>query len=159
MKKTTTYLDEAKKALGIESDNAMAIYLGVTRQAISNYRHATKIMDDFCAAKIAGALGINEMIVIAAANAEREKTEDRKEFWRNFYERLGGVAASIYLCVTLGFVTLIVSPTPAEAATARQGIDYTVYYVKLTYLWNRLKTAALAACRLGTFAVPVHSLG
>lgn len=130
MKKTTTYLDEAKQALGIDSDNAMANYLGVTRSSISNYRHGPNVMDDFVAAKIAGVLNIDAMIVIAAANAEREKTEDRKEFWRNFYERLGGVAASIYLCVTLGFVTLIVTPSPAEAATTRQGVDFTVYYVK-----------------------------
>lgn len=93
MKKTMTYLEEAKEQLGIDSDNAMAKYLGVTRSAISNYRHGTYVMDDFVAAKIAGALNLDAMILIAAANAEREKTEDRKEFWRNFYERLGGIAA------------------------------------------------------------------
>ena len=95
MKTTINYLNEAKKILGIESDYAMAQFLGVNRSAISGYRTGSRIIDDYAAAKIASAIGIDPMMVIAAANAEREKTEDRKEYWKNFYERLGGMAAGL----------------------------------------------------------------
>lgn len=109
MKTTIRYLDEAKVVLDIESDYAMAQFLGVGRSAISGYRTGSRIIDDYAAAKIAGVLGIDPMLVIAAANAEREKTADRKEYWKNFYERLGGVAAS------LAFVTFIVTSAPLPA--------------------------------------------
>lgn len=116
MKTTIEYLDEAKNKLKLDSDYSMAKFLGVGRSAISGYRTASRIIDDYAAAKIANALGINPMIVIAAANAEREKTEERKDYWRNFYERLGGVAASILLLTSCSLVTLIVTSTPADAA-------------------------------------------
>jgi plasmid maintenance system antidote protein VapI len=113
MKKTTDYLDDAKKTLGIDSDYAMAQFLGVTRMAVSSYRAGKRIIDDYAAAKIAGVLGIDPMIVIAAANAEREKTVERKDYWRNFYERLGGMAASVAVagCIVTAW------PTNADAST------------------------------------------
>ncbi len=89
--KSISYLDEAKKVLGIESDYAMAKALGITRSTLSGYRGGN-IMDDFTAAQIAEILEIDPMIVIAAANAEREKGE-RREYWEKISKRLGGIAA------------------------------------------------------------------
>lgn len=86
MKTTLEYLDTAKKALGIESDYGIAQYLNVTRQAINNWRKNRQVMDDYAAAKIAEALGLNPMEVIAAANLEREKGEERKSYWRKVFE-------------------------------------------------------------------------
>lgn len=115
MKTTIEYLDEAKKALGIDTDYALAKYLGTSRMAVSRYYSGQRIIDDYAAAKIAAALNIDTMYVIAAANAEREKTADRKEYWQNFYERLGGVAASLFLAANIGLVTFKVTTSPAEA--------------------------------------------
>ena len=111
MRKSIYYFDEAKKKLAFESDNAMAVWLGVSRATVSLWRNDVGSMDDYAAAKIAGVLGINPMEVIATANAEREKTEERKEFWQDFYKRLGGIAASIIFVVTF-----IMTPTPSQAA-------------------------------------------
>ena len=113
MKKTTDYLNDAKKTLGIDSDYAMAKFLNVSGATISRYMSGDRIIDDYAAAKIAGALGIDAMIVIAAANAEREKTVERKDYWRNFYERLGGMAASVAVagCIVTAW------PTNANAST------------------------------------------
>lgn len=110
MEKSIYYLDKAKEKLGIKADNEIATKIGVTRAAISSYRVGRTVMDDFAAAKIAEILGLNAMEVIAAANAEREKGE-KKEFWENFYKRLGGIAASIFFAVNL-----IMTPTPSQAA-------------------------------------------
>jgi transcriptional regulator with XRE-family HTH domain len=109
MKTTGEYLKEAKSKLNA-TDYRMAKLLGITQSATSNYALGKRVMDDTTAAKLAGLLGIEAMEIIAAANAEREKGE-KKEFWENFYKRLGGIAAGIFVAVTL-----IVSPTPSQAA-------------------------------------------
>lgn len=122
MKTTINYLDEAKQKLGIESDYAMAKWLGVGRAAVSNWRVKRNFIDDYAAAKIAEALGIDPMMVIAAANAEREKDVEKRGYWKKYYERLGGLAASILLCVTF-----IVTPTPSEAAPLLKDESARVY--------------------------------
>jgi hypothetical protein len=110
MKTTISYLDDAKEKLGIKSDYGMAKWMSLSRNALSQYRLGKSIIDDYAAAKIASVLEIDPMVLIAAANAEREKDKERQEFWQNFYERLGGVAASIIFCINF-----IVTPTPSEA--------------------------------------------
>lgn len=83
---TKEYLNEVKRVKGIESDYKLAKYLGITKQAISGYQQNNRVMDDYTAAKIAKVLGIPEIQVIADANAEREKTEERRDFWRKIAE-------------------------------------------------------------------------
>lgn len=117
MKNTISYLDDAKKALNIDSDYAMAKWLGCSRMAVSHYRSGKRTIDDYAAVKIAEALHIEPMEIIATANMEREKTDDRKAYWENFYKRLGGVAASL----------AVISVT---ALPVTQALDNTVYYVK-----------------------------
>jgi transcriptional regulator with XRE-family HTH domain len=111
MEKSIYYLDRAKEKLNVSSDYEMAAKLGVTRAAISKWRRNKGVMDDFAAAKIAEILDADAMAVIAAANAERESDVERQEFWKNFYKRLGGIAASIFFAVNL-----IMTPTPSQAA-------------------------------------------
>jgi transcriptional regulator with XRE-family HTH domain len=114
MKSTIEFIDEAKLKLKIESDNGIAIYLGLTRNAISQYRLNKRTIDDYTAARLGEILNIDSMIIISAANAEREKSEDRRQFWSNKYKELGGLAASVIIGMSLNFVT----PYPAEASTA-----------------------------------------
>jgi len=88
VKKTTEYLEESKKLLGISSDYALAKWLEVTDGAMSHYKTGRRTIDDYTAARIADALGINPMEIIAAANAERaerEKDEKRREYWRKVF--------------------------------------------------------------------------
>jgi len=121
MKTSISYFREAKDRLKA-SDYRMAQILKITRTATSKYQSGQRIMDDTTAAKIARILEIPEIEVIAAANAEREKGE-KQEFWKNFYERLGGVAASIIFAVTF-----LVTPTPSEAAPVLKQ-DVTSLYI------------------------------
>lgn len=92
MKSTIEYLDEAKKKVGKESDRQFGIWAGIKANSMSQYRTGIRTIDDYAAAKIAEALKIDPMIVIAAANAEREKGE-RREYWEKVSKRLGGIAA------------------------------------------------------------------
>lgn len=119
MKKTLDYLDEAKNAKGIKSDNAFALSIGITRASMSSYKLNKTIMDDYTCIQIAGILGINPMEVIAAANYEREKAGDKKEFWLNFmmqYTR--STAAGVILLIT--FVSCFTWSEPARAENGKK---------------------------------------
>lgn len=119
MKTTLDYIKEAKAALGIQSDYALAKWLGITRHAVSGYQTGNRIIDDYTAAKIAEALGIDPLEVIAVANMEREKDEKRQAYWRKIFQH----CAAACLC---GFI--VFSGTYAPRANAIS--DCFVYYVK-----------------------------
>jgi transcriptional regulator with XRE-family HTH domain len=99
MKTTQEYLNAAKKALGIESDYALAKWLGVTKQAASNWRTGKNIIDDYTAAKIADALNLDPLEVIAVANMERANEEERREYWRKIFRRCAAACVLFFLSI------------------------------------------------------------
>lgn len=113
MKKSLDYLKEAKAALGVESDYALAKALKTTHVNISNYMNEKSKMDDYHCIIVADVLGIDPMEIIAAAQEEREKSEEKKEFWRDFRRARGGITG-VVLALTMG-ATIALSPTPAKA--------------------------------------------
>jgi plasmid maintenance system antidote protein VapI len=84
MKGTLDYLNEAKARLGLESDYALAKHLGLTVGSVSHYVNRRRVIDNYTAAKLAEILGVEPIEVIAAAEFEREKDEQRKIFWKRF---------------------------------------------------------------------------
>lgn len=86
---------QQKKALNLESDYALAKWLGVTKQAISSYKLGKSVIDDYAAVRIAEVLGVPALEVIAVANMEREKASERREFWRRI--AAGGLAAGLII--------------------------------------------------------------
>lgn len=124
-------LEEAKTKAGITSDNALALEIGIHRQAINNYRKHRSAPDIFTMSRLADLTGRPIEEIIALIEIEKEQPEEKKEYWINFYKRLGGVAASVFVCVTLGLVTFAMTPATANAYHVAQPIDNSVYYVKL----------------------------
>jgi plasmid maintenance system antidote protein VapI len=84
---TLEFLAACKERLGIESDYALAKALNVAQSSISNYRTGRSRIDDDVALSIAEILGINPLVVIAAANAERAKTDEQKARWTGLMEK------------------------------------------------------------------------
>ena len=84
---TIFYLDAVRKRLDLPSDYALAKRLGITQQAVSNYRVGRSKMDDDTALAIAEILEVNPLAVIAAANAERAKTPEQKARWAGIMEK------------------------------------------------------------------------
>lgn len=84
MKKSVEYLIEAKGVLKCESDYQLAKTLKTSHVNISNYMNGKSQMDDYHCIRVAQVLGIDPMEIIAAAQEEREKSEEKKEFWRDF---------------------------------------------------------------------------
>ncbi|WP_404989555.1 helix-turn-helix domain-containing protein [Caballeronia sp. LZ016] len=108
MKTTGKYLDEVRDRLDLPSDYAIAKALGVTRSAISSYRTGRTVPDDLVCARIAAALGVEPMEVIAATNYQRAKTDEARTLWESIW---GKAAGAIALTLTLFAVGLSVAPT------------------------------------------------
>ncbi|MBM2883865.1 hypothetical protein JFK97_05635 [Chromobacterium phragmitis] len=116
MKQSIEYLQDAIEKLGVESDTKAAEALKISKQAICSYRSGERIMDDFTCIMVAKTLGIDGMEVIAAAQMEREKSEERREIWADFRKKFGvkmGIAG-LAVAMTIGSLT----PTKASAQTA-----------------------------------------
>jgi transcriptional regulator with XRE-family HTH domain len=79
--KTAEYLDLVLKERAKGVNAQLARLLGVHRAAITNYQTGDRVMDDYTAARVAEVLGIDEIEVIAQANAEREKDPEKRAFW------------------------------------------------------------------------------
>lgn len=83
---TLEYLDAAKKALGVESDYALAKRLGVRSSTISNYRAGRANMDDEVAGKIAVVLGVHPGLVMLDMHRERAKSPAEASIWQEIYK-------------------------------------------------------------------------
>lgn len=87
---TIEYLDAVKKRYGIASDYAVAKLLNFPQSSVSAYRNGRRTFDDDAALAVATALEINPLVVIAAANAERAKTDEQKARWVGIMEKFSG---------------------------------------------------------------------
>ena len=114
MKTTIQYLDAYKAKLHLASDYAAAKALGITRAAVSKYRNGHGGFDDETAVRLAEALEINPLEVIAAANGERARDDNSKRFWERVWGKSTGAAttASVAAVFILG---LAAAPSPANS--------------------------------------------
>lgn len=101
---TVEYLQQAKKALKIESDYALAKALGITRSAISAYVQGRTTMSDDTAVKVANVLGKHPAIVMIDMHREREKNPELRAVWNSVMEKF-----------SVGFKVLMTRSTPRPA--------------------------------------------
>lgn len=111
--KASEWIDRVKSVKGWESDYRASKELGLSRQAISDYRVGRSLMDEEAALKVADALGQSPEIILIDQAAERMKSPAAKSALAAVLQRLGGVAAG--LVVAVGVVSV---SSPAEARTA-----------------------------------------
>ncbi|MFB0826515.1 helix-turn-helix domain-containing protein [Chromobacterium violaceum] len=114
MKLSVDYLREALEKLGEPSASKAAEKLGIHRNTMAQYLRGENIMDDYACIMVAQVLHIDGMEIIAAAQMEREKNQDRKAFWEDFRKKLGvklGIAG-------LGWILIMGSLTPSNAYAA-----------------------------------------
>jgi plasmid maintenance system antidote protein VapI len=122
MKTTLEYIDEAKKALGIESDYGMAKWMGITTGAMAHYRGGKRTIDDYTASKLADAIGLDPLEVIAAANAEREKDEKKKDYWRKIFARCAAACVVFFLL------------TPDAYSSTRNNFGFTEIFIMRSWI-------------------------
>lgn len=86
MKTTLQYLNEVVEMHRdeIASDSALSRFLGVTRQAIYQYKTGQN-MSVLVAIKVARILGIHPMETVAATLHAQSATPEEQEFWEMAY--------------------------------------------------------------------------
>jgi len=87
MFKTVDLLDRLKAAYNLPSDYATAKKIGVTRQAISNYRTNGTTLDDSVAVEVAELLELEPFKVLAYMNLERAQRANNKKLihlWQSY---------------------------------------------------------------------------
>lgn len=92
MKLSVDYLQDALEKLGDISQNKKAEKMGLNGNTLSQYVTGQRIMDDFACIMVAKVLAIDGMIVIAAAQMEREKNQARKDVWEDLLKKMGALA-------------------------------------------------------------------
>lgn len=85
MKTTLDYLNQViQEHSGIENDNQLAGFLGITRQAIYQYKQGQN-MSVLVAIRVARTLGISPMETVSATLWAQAKTEEEQTFWAEEY--------------------------------------------------------------------------
>lgn len=115
MKLSTDYLIEALEKLGEMPDAKKYERLKLHKNTVNQYKRGERIMDDFACIMVANELGIDPLEIIAAANMEREKTQERRDFWADFRKKIGSLAVA-------GLVVLTTLMSPVEGSKAPQGV-------------------------------------
>ncbi|WP_052877918.1 hypothetical protein [Chromobacterium subtsugae] len=107
MKLSSDYLRDALEKMGDKSQNKKAEELMLKGNTLSQYMTGERIMDDFACIMVAKVLGIDGMEVIAAAQMEREKNDERRAIWEDFRKKLGVKlgTAGLALILTMGSLT------------------------------------------------------
>lgn len=130
MENTRKLLDEAKAKSGIQSDYALAKILGIPKQRVCDYYKARRAPDQYACMKLSEVTGRPLAEVIAAVEIDAEKDEERREAWKRYYKRLGGMAASFMpfvLMALVGVTFFVTSPSSALANHVLASADFTPY--------------------------------
>lgn len=111
------YLKLVQEKYGITNATALALKLGLSKQAVSNYLNGQRAMDNETCLAVAMALEYNEhqtLQVIMAADIDRAEKAGQESLWTVFSKRMAATAASALLAAG---VTLFLTPQNAEART------------------------------------------
>lgn len=95
--KPSEYIDKAKEKLGLTSDYAISIELGVDRKRISRYRNGESYFDEYMTFKVAEILEMNPEKIICDMKIQSEKNEDKREFWIEQLGKQTGMATPLFL--------------------------------------------------------------
>jgi transcriptional regulator with XRE-family HTH domain len=121
-------LDKCKEVCGVRTEVELAGRLGVSKQALSGYRHGSRSPDPVVCATIAGLSGIPLARVLGIVGEARAISREEKAVWR----KLAATAMTLLLGVGVAL------PPSAQAAESA-GLGATVYtlceVVKKRLIW------------------------
>ncbi|MGE8209311.1 MAG: DUF3693 domain-containing protein [Stenotrophomonas rhizophila] len=124
----------AIEASGAASDSDLSRKLGVSRQAVSNWRGGKKFPDTVTCATLAGITGIPLAQVLGVVGEARAISREEKAVWRKL------AATAMAVVISIGMVA---TPT---AATASAGSNKAGMYIMLDACVCHFRYSGL--CRL-----------
>ncbi len=92
-------LDTAKTSQGLTTDKALAAALGVTKQAVSNWRKAVSLPDPVTCATLAGLTGIPLARVLGIVGEARAISREEKAVWRKLAASVGVFLMALSLSI------------------------------------------------------------
>lgn len=102
-------LDEAQKKLEVSSDYELAKKLEMPKQRISAWRKGEEKPNAYACARLADAIGVSPLALLAQVEAATEKNEARRDYWRALCERVGVNLLLVFI------VTVTIIPGHAKA--------------------------------------------
>lgn len=100
--KTSEYLDAARTKLGLPSDYALAKYMKVTQQTISQVRAGEMHLSDKLAVALADILEKDRLELLAVSNLERAKTPEAEAVWAGLLQKISQGFLSLSLLAKSG---------------------------------------------------------
>ena len=86
--KAAEWIDRMKAVKHLDSDYRVAQELDLTRSAISKHRSRESTLDDDTALKVAAALAIDPVFVLADQAMERARSIEARSAWAGIVEKL-----------------------------------------------------------------------
>lgn len=122
------FLDEAKEALNVPSDYALAKKLGIHSGRIAEYRQGKSLPDAYVWVRLGIILNRDPMAMQAEVELERETRPERRQFWTDFLSR----AARVLLLPVMALHCI--GHSPVELTSAHGGVeiksDRIIHYAK-----------------------------
>lgn len=96
-------LDSIRERHSLKSDYAVCKMLDISGPLVSGWRHGKSLPDERMCQKLAGAAGIDPLVLTASMQAQRSKTTEARTMWEAIAERLQmavpGVVAAFFAVV------------------------------------------------------------
>ena len=108
-------INEAIKRLDKQNDSQLAKAIGVTHVTIHNWRTRRSTPDNYAIVQLAKLLGRSPMEILGIIEAEKAKSEERKEYWQDF---LAGLLDTTRKLSAIGALTLASYTTGIPKAEA-----------------------------------------
>lgn len=117
MAETTTskLLDAWKTKRNIESDAAAALALGAAKNTVSQWRNGLRHANAAMAARMAKDIGLDELRVLAAIEADRTKGDDQRIWARH--------GKSAFMALLVGFTVCLPSTGRADPVRQQLGAE------------------------------------
>lgn len=132
METTNGLLDQVKERHGLPSDYKLGMVLGLSKNAVGQYRKGVSRPDDAVAIRIANLLDLEPAYVVACMHAERAKQPELKSLWITMasrFQRSGAVACFAVFALAALTQQTAESSMPIDVSTAAAFVSpvYTRY--------------------------------
>lgn len=149
---TKDFLNAAMKATGCKTDYQLAKALEIPTQRISDFRDGKRRADEYTCTRIAIALGVDPITVIAEVAVEWEKNAERRKWWQDF---LASATKPTGVAIIVAFLCLITLPNVSEAGISAKSENVVTYQTimrsrryNLKYLTKTITLFRQWSCRL-----------